>query len=128
MAVAAPVWSEGVIVVGKVLVDGVELDVKRIALNFASTDGNPKTLIVAVPGKKIRVLAFVYWVTINAELEWRSNTTVLLPPVHVLSRETQAANLVPGFFLETAVGEALTMRQQQVTQANVRGSLVYVEV
>lgn len=125
---AAPVWSDGVLVVGKVLVDGVELDAKRLILNFTDVEANPKTVIAAVPAKKIRVLVAHYTCSLTVELEWRSNTTVLLPPQFLSARTEHGGHFMPGYFVETTAGEALTLRQAQGQQAIIRGALVYCEV
>lgn len=125
---AAPVWSDGVMVVGKVLLAGAEVDVNYTLLNFTSAEANPKTLIAAVPTKKIRVIGLWMFCSVNSDLEWRSNTTVILPIMTVAARAQVGGMFLPTWFMETAAGEALTLRQTQGVQGNLRGAISWIEV
>lgn len=123
---AWPVWSDGVITVGRAIVDGAEVDIKRASIDMSTV--GPVTLVAAVTAKKIRVVVIHLSPSLNCELEWRSNTTVLIAAVYCGARAQFGQNYLPGYYVETAAGEALTLRQSNASPALVRGMLDYVEV
>lgn len=124
MAVAGPVWSDGVLTSGKMLVDGEEVDVTPAAVNMTTL--GPVTLVPLVASKRIRVVGFLLYASLNTALEWRSNTTVLIEAHEVAPRDAIGGNFAPGYWTQTAVGEALTMRQEAAAPAVVRGVVLWV--
>lgn len=113
-------------VIGQVYVGGTLVDIKRVHVNYSVLAAT--TIVAAVPAKKIRVVAWSLWCSLNTSLEWRSNTTVVIQPIDLPSRQQQGDSFYPGFWIETTAGEALMFRQDTGTPAVIRGTLEYVEV
>jgi len=125
MAVAAPIWSDGVLVVGRVLKDGVEYDLKQIAVNQSVL--GPVTYVAAVPSFRIQVVLVDLAASAGTILEWRSAATVIVSGMTV-GPGAFDRNYLPGYFVQRAVGEALNARQSVGTAATIRGVLNYIEV
>lgn len=118
--------TSGPAVVGQVVLSGVAYDVKQITINFTAL--GPSTMVSAVVGKRIRVIGFFLWPSTNTSLEWRSGVTVIVQPLEVEGRRQFGQIFLPGYWTQTAVGEALILRQNVSTPANVRGIIQYIEV
>lgn len=113
-------------VVGHAYVSGSLLEIKRVYVNY--TTAAATEIVAAVVSKKIRVVAWHFWSSLNTSLEWRSDTNVVIEPIDLPSRSMQGDTFTPGFWMETTAGEGLFFRQETGTAATIRGTLEYVEV
>lgn len=122
-AVAGTVESTQVL--GEIIIDGTSYEVKQQIINFTAL--GPSTMVSAVVGKRIRVIAFYLWPSLNTKLEWRSGASVTIQPQTVSGGIQFGDCYLPGYWMQTAVGEALILRQAVTTAAEVRGVIHYVE-
>ena len=89
------------------------------------------TTIVSALTNKIRVLSLVFTVSANVSVAWFSGTsgegqTARIPAMSWNQNGGMCENFLPGWFMETAAARSLVMNLS--TNANVRGSLNYVEI
>lgn len=115
----------GVPVLGFVVIDGTRYPVLEQAVNYSVVAAT--TIIAAVPLSRICVIAYTLIPTLNCELEWRSNTTVIRAAMAMGPRIEYGREYLVFPWMKTAVGEALTFRQAQSsgTPAVIRGVLHY---
>ena len=83
-----PVFSDPMQVVGRVLVDNgagvlAEYPVKQVILNVTTL--GPNTIIAGVGGARITVIAQDLNLSLNATLEWRSNTTPIIQAFQIVA-------------------------------------------
>ena len=125
-----PVFSDPMQVVGRVLVDNgagvlAEYPVKQVILNVTTL--GPNTIIAGVGGARITVIAQDLNLSLNATLEWRSNTTPIIQAFQIVAGN-YFRNYLPGYGLRvTAAGNALTLLQTQAVVSTIRGTLYYIE-
>lgn len=92
------------------------------------TSLGPEEVVALVVGKRIRVVSFALWCSLNTALEWLSNATVLVEAHDVGPRTQIGDNFEPGYWVQTAVGEPLKIRQAADTPATVRGVVNWVAI
>lgn len=110
---------------GKLFLDGTEVDVTPTPVNIITL--GPVTVVAAVASKRIRVVGFLLYASLNTALEWRSDTTVLIEAHEIAPRDGVGGVFLPaGYWTQTAVGQALTMRQVAEAPAVVRGVILWV--
>jgi hypothetical protein len=105
-------------------VDGVDLLVKTAKLNAT---GSAQTVVSAVTGKKIRVVALVLTMSAAGTVLWKSSTTsTIQDAMPFAANGGMDANRMPhGFLFETVATEDLKVT---VSAGTCTGLLNYVEV
>lgn len=108
------------------LVIGTEsLPFKWAPINATASGDN--TIIAAVTGRKIRVIAISFNAALAVGISFKSNPgNTKIEQMLVAANGNFAANHFPGWFMETNVGEAFIMNNSLAI--NVRGSCAYVEI
>lgn len=108
------------------VVDGIAaLTPKFAAINTSSSGDN--TVVAAVAGKKIRVLAYLVGVSATQQLTWKSGAgTSLAGQLSFAQYGGVSAPLNQIGWFETAVGEPLVLNLGQA--ALTGGHLTYIEV
>lgn len=112
-------------VLGAVIVAGTSYEVKQSWINFTTL--GPSTMVAAVTGKRVRVIAFYLWPSLNTKLEWRSAATVIIQAQTVAGGVQFGDCFLPGYWTQTGIGESLILRQAVTTPAEVRGVIHYIE-
>lgn len=96
----------------------------KIATSGGSGD---ETIVSAVGGKKIRVLAYVFSVSTGVNVKWKSSAATDISGLFYVS---QTGGFVSGYcpvgHMETVAGQALILNLS--ASATVGGHLTYVEV
>ncbi len=94
-------------------------------MNVNSSIAGDNTVVAAVAGTKIRVIAIAIKATIGLTLSVKSGPNVKIDPTVMLANERLDFNAPPGFWVETNVGEALVFNNML---AGMQGMLNYVEL
>jgi hypothetical protein len=127
MAVPVEIADETTIsivpVYDKVNIDGVDRAVLQLSVNATASGDN--TLLVAVPGCKIRVLGVSVAATAAVSVAWKSgaSNTMIQAMGFAASGQLNVERVV-GYWMETNPGESLVLNLSATT--NVRGALTYV--
>lgn len=105
----------------------VSKSANKFAIIDAASSGN-NTLISAVAGKKIRVLALflVAAGTVNVRFESGANGTALTGQMNLVANTGFALNFNPEGWFETSIGDLLNMELSAAISAD--GALTYIEI
>ena len=101
-------------------------EVKWASINVSGAGDS--TLVPAVPGRRIRVLAATFTIEGgNVLISWKSGAvTTAVSPMSFATRQLFDVNRMPyGWFVETAPGQPLVINLS--ANRDVRGSLNYIE-
>jgi len=109
---------------GKVRVGNEDKAVKWAEINATTLGDTP--VVAAVTGKKIRVLVIDFACSAAVNVAWKSGSAVVRQAQAFAQNGGIAHNALPGWFVETAAGEALVINLSAI--ANVYGAISYVEV
>ena len=109
---------------GRVFIAGIASEVKQAKIN-ATTSGETQ-VVAAVTGKKLRVISVIFTTSAAISIGWRSASNVKIDPMSFAQNGGMTEQWRRGHFFETNTGEALNIYLS--SNANVRGSLCYVEV
>lgn len=111
---------------GVIYIDGEEIEPKFVAIDHATSGNN--TLVAAVAGKKIRVLALMIIAgdEVTARFESAANGTALSGQIQLVAQAGFTLPFSPVGWFETVVGELLNLELSAAV--SVDGVLVYVEV
>lgn len=111
---------------GTVNFGGVNYTIKYAAINVPT--GVDTTVVAAVTGKKIRILAIMFSVSVLGTVEMRSNATGVLGPFTCAVGAPFELNLAPyGYLMETVSGQAFRMLITGLLSV-CRGVVSYIEV
>lgn len=100
--------------------------VTTLFADIASSASGDNEVVAAVPGKKIRVLAYTIIASGDVDVKWRSAATDLTGVMPFTINSGVAHGYAPVGYFETASGEALNLNLSDAVA--VGGYLVYVEV
>lgn len=112
---------------GSMVVNGVSTTLKHAVVDHAATTSAVFQLVAAVPLKRIRVVGFYIFARLATGIQWYSAASIVIPTMDVSGKILTGANFAPGYWMQTAVGEALQW-QQIGTFTTIRGVLNYLEV
>lgn len=108
---------------GRVWINGRVFPVKWAEIN-ATASGD--TTVVQATAGKIRVIGLDIVVSASVDIAWKSGANTIRNAQAFASNGGMVVPTTPGFFVETAAGEALVINLS--TTANARGCVRYVEV
>ena len=109
---------------GKVRVGRDDLPIKWIKIDASGAGDTP--VVAAVTGKKIRVITIDFCCAGAVTVAWKSGSTAIRGAQAFAANGGVAYNAHPGWYAETAAGEALVINLDAAV--SVQGSISYVEV
>jgi hypothetical protein len=111
---------------GRLTVNGVSYPLKWQAIN--ATGAGDNTVVAAVPGKKLRIVAITFMLANTIQVAFKSGSTTVIPAMQFTKGVVALQlNLMPyGYFMETNLGEAFVMNFSG--NATGTGFLHYIEV
>ncbi len=108
-----------------IIVDGAVVQVRQAVIN-ATSDGDT-TVVDAVTGRVIRVVAVLFTCGGATVVSWKSGATTVVPGMSFAQYGGMTEVWAPhGYFFETGAGEAVVINLS--VAASVRGVLNYVVV
>lgn len=93
---------------------------------IAVSSSGDQTIVAAVTGKRLLVLAYNYMANGTVNVKWRSNTTDLTGLGYLIANTGKVAPFSQVGWFKTAVGEALNLNLS--ASVAVGGEVVYAEV
>lgn len=110
----------------RLLINGISYQVKQSGINATSLGDN--TVVAAVTGKRIRVVAIAFTASANVDVAHKSGASnTLISAMPVAKYGGIGLNFMPhGFLCETNAGEAYVLNLSGT--CNVRGTVNYVEL
>jgi len=98
-------------------------DLKYAVVNATALGAN--TVVSAVPGRKIKVLAYSLITNTAITVKWQSATTDISGPLSLAANGGTNVESALGLF-ETNIGEALNLNESGAVAATVGGHVTYV--
>lgn len=115
--------------IGALVASHLVSDGDNVAPNFAKIDANNSgdaTIVAAVSGKRIKVIAGFYVVASDLTVKWKSNSTALTGDLPISGHSGMILPLCQVGYFVTAVGEALILNLS--SGVAIGGSITYIEV
>lgn len=115
----------GSVVVGSIIINGVEYAVRSAAI--AITASGDVTVVAASGTFRVRVLSLWLTASANQRLSFKSDGTALIANIYVAPRDTFSPDIqTQGYLLDTSAGEAFKISQDDLPEATIGGSALYV--